>query len=235
MIGEFEGSSDIPKLGRKMTPIEALFYHNEGNLVHKWHHYLPVYERYLSPFRGKPVKMLEIGVSGGGSMDMWRKYLGPDAFLVGIDVDPRCAKFNGVSGQIRIGSQADEAFLFSIYEEMGRFDIVLDDGSHDSKHIRKSFEYLYPRVRDGGLYIIEDLHAAYWKDFSGGYHSKTSFMNDIKTMIDDMHHWYHDEGQKIAATKGHLSALHIYDSIVVFEKQKVPPPQHTQRGVMSLA
>jgi len=49
-------------------------------------------------------------------------------------------------------------------------------------------------------------------------------------MIDDMHHWYHLEGEKNAATAGHISALHVYDSIVVLEKNKVAPPRHSQVG-----
>ena len=45
-------------------------------LVHKWHHYLPIYERYFAPWRSKPVRFLELGVSKGGSLSMWRRYFG---------------------------------------------------------------------------------------------------------------------------------------------------------------
>ncbi|MBL4628116.1 MAG: hypothetical protein JKY00_08780 [Roseicyclus sp.] len=48
--------------------------------------------------------MLEIGVSKGGLLDMWRDYLGPDAMIFGIDIDPRGSALGGRSRQVRIGS-----------------------------------------------------------------------------------------------------------------------------------
>jgi len=89
---------------------------------------------------------------------------------------------------------------------------------------------LFPRLSEGGLYMIEDLHAAYWPEYGGGYNTPTSFMQDVRTMIDDMHHWYHDHGEKIAAAAGHLSGLHVHDSLVVIEKNRVPRPLQSNRG-----
>jgi hypothetical protein len=207
-----------------------MFWDKTGAKVHKWGHYLPIYDRHFGPFRGRPIRMLEIGVSKGGSLDLWRQYFGPDLVLFGIDIDQDSAAYNGRSGQVRIGSQADPAFLTDVVEEMGGIDLVLDDGSHASPHIRASFEVLFPRLGDGGVYLIEDLHATYKGNKFGGYQSSRSYMTDVKQMIDDMHHWYHDEGQKIDAAAGHLAALHIYDSIVVLEKAAVPTPFHVVRG-----
>lgn len=213
-----------------MTAVEELFWANEGPIVHKWHHYLPIYDKYLSPWRNKPVRMLEIGVSKGGSMQLWRKFFGPEAVLFGIDIDPSCAQLDGQASQVRIGSQADPGFLRDVVAEMGGVDIVLDDGSHVSEHIRTSLDTLYPLLADGGIYMIEDLHACYWRSFGGGYRRPGSFIETVKTMIDDVHHWYHTQGQRIAATSGNLAAIHVYDSIVVLEKMAVPPPRHTRRG-----
>jgi Methyltransferase domain len=229
-IDQFSHQGDRPATEGSATEVEELFWSNDGPIVHKWHHYLPIYDRYLTPWRGRPVRMLEIGVSRGGSMALWRKFLGPDAVLFGIDIDPGCAAFNGQAAEVRIGSQADPDFLRAVVEEMGGLDIVLDDGSHVSKHIRASLDTLYPLLADGGLYIIEDLHACYWGNFGGGYRRAGSFIEVVKEMIDDMHHWYHDKGQEIAATAGYLGAMHVHDSLVVLEKIAVTPPRHTQRG-----
>ncbi|MEM7270755.1 MAG: class I SAM-dependent methyltransferase [Pseudomonadota bacterium] len=199
-------------------------------MVHKWHHYLPIYERYFERFRSKSFRMLEIGVFKGGSLKMWRDYFGEKAQIFGIDINPECARFDGQSAQVRIGSQADPDFLNDVIDEMGGVDVVLDDGSHDSHHIRETLSVVYPRLSVGGVYMIEDLHAAYWPKFSGGYHATSSFMNDVKSIIDDIHHWYHDEGQVNAATSGAVSSLHVYDSIVVLEKETVRPPRHTKVG-----
>src|SRR5690606_7193808 len=66
---------------------------NTGAVVHKWHHYIPIYDRYFARFRNTPVRFLEIGVSKGGSLQMWRQYLGPEARICGIDINPDCARF----------------------------------------------------------------------------------------------------------------------------------------------
>lgn len=121
--------------------------------VHKWHHYLPIYEKYFSEFRDTPFRFLEIGVSQGGSIDMWREYFGDQAIIYGIDIDENCTSFNGLSGQIRIGSQSDESFLLEVVEEMGGLDVVLDDGSHKMKDITATLEILFPLLNERGGYI----------------------------------------------------------------------------------
>ena len=229
-ITPFAYEGDRPASNAQATVVEDMFWSNEGPVVHKWHHYLPIYDRYLTPWRGRPVRMLEIGVSRGGSMQLWRRFLGPDAVLFGIDIDPACAVFDGQSAQVRIGSQTDTGFLRRVIAEMGGVDIVLDDGSHASAHIRASLDVLFPLLSNGGLYLIEDLHACYWRGFGGGYRRRGSFIEVVKTMVDDMHHWYHTQGERIAATMGHLGAIHVYDSLVVLEKASVTPPRHSQRG-----
>ena len=93
-----------------------IFSENSGPVVHKWHHYIPIYSRYFSSFRATKVRFLEIGVSKGGSLTMWRKYLGEDAIIFGIDINPDCAQYDNISGSVRIGSQTDEEFLKSVVE-----------------------------------------------------------------------------------------------------------------------
>ena len=109
--------------------------------------------------------MLEIGVFMGGSLALWRKFLGPDAVIFGIDINPSCIAFDGQFACVRIGSQDDPQFLRSIVAEMGGIDVVLDDGSHIASHQRASFDLLFPLLSDGGHYIVEDMHTAYWRSF----------------------------------------------------------------------
>jgi hypothetical protein len=175
-IGRFQFDSheasdierDIQEKYGNDSGLLGLFAKNRGVVVHKWHHYIPLYDRYFSPFRGRPVRFLEIGVSNGGSLQMWRKYFGDDAIIFGIDIDPRCESLNGLAGQVRIGSQVDNNFLESVVKEMGGLDIVLDDGSHHMKHVPATIKYLFPRLSHGGIYMIEDLCTAYWKSYGGG-------------------------------------------------------------------
>ena len=207
-----------------------IFTENRGVAVHKWHHYLPLYDHYFSRWRGKPVRFLEIGVSKGGSLTMWRTYFGPDAVIFGIDIDPACAAFDGQSGQVRIGSQDDPAFLARVVAEMGGLDVVLDDGSHMMVHVEASLQALYPALSLGGCYMIEDLHAAYWPAFGGGLGRPANFLARLGRIFDDMHHWYHQGAINEPALADLVAGVHVHDSIVVFDKARVYPPSHTEIG-----
>ena len=214
-------------------PIERAYYDYSGPLIHKWNHYLPLYDRYFAPYRrrGTPVRMLEIGVSQGGSLQLWRGYSGETATIFGIDINPDCARFDGFNGNsVRIGSQADPNFLRKVVEEMGGLDIVLDDGSHFASHMKASFDTLFPLLSDGGLYAAEDLHTSYWRNFEGRYGSRRSFLGVCKSLIDDMHHWYHPMGQRHEVVRNDLAAIHIHDSIVFLEKSRVTAPVHSVKG-----
>lgn len=206
------------------------FTQNEGNVVHKWHHYLPLYDRYFSRFRGTKVRFLEIGVHFGGSLQMWRKYLGPDATLFGIDIDKSCSQFDGQHGQVRIGSQDDTDFLNKVVDEMGGVDVILDDGSHQMKHIPVSLETLFPRLNVGGVYMIEDLHTAYIRRFGGGLKAEGNFYNYVRGMFDDMHYWYHERRRAHPELGQMISGVHVHDSIVVLDKDPVFPPVHSRVG-----
>jgi methyltransferase family protein len=122
------------------------------------HGYTRCYEQELGHRRDAPLRLLEIGVLDGASLRAWRRYF-PRATVHGIDLDPRCAVHEGVF----IGSQGDPAFLREVAARAGPFDVVIDDGSHLGHDVLASMLALWPHVRPGGCYVIEDLHAAYWE------------------------------------------------------------------------
>ena len=170
------------------------------------------------------MRFLEIGVFKGGSLEVWRDYLGPRATIFGIDIDPDCAAYVDAPNQVRIGSQADPKFLREIVAAMGGVDVVLDDGSHVARHQTISFATLFPLLSDGGLYMIEDTHTSYWPGwFFGGLKRKGTAVELIKETIDDMHRWYHWQKRP---SHGPVRAVHAYDSVAVIEKQATPPPTH---------
>ncbi len=68
--------------------LHKYFLNNSSKRLHKWNHYFDIYERHFSRFRGKNLVMLEIGVFGGGSLDMWKAYLGEEAKVIGVDINP---------------------------------------------------------------------------------------------------------------------------------------------------
>jgi SAM-dependent methyltransferase len=195
-----------------------LFLNHTGRVIHKWTHYFPVYEQYFSEYVGKPLVFLEIGCGKGGSLQMWKKYFGPHAIIIGIDIKPKCKKFEEEQINIRIGSQSDIQFLGSIVEEFGLPDIVLDDGSHRMSDILASFNHLYPKTDKRGIYIVEDLHTAYWEEYEGGLRKDGTFIEKCKYLIDELNA-EHSRGKVGISdfTKTTLS-IHFYDSMVVFKK-----------------
>jgi hypothetical protein len=99
------------------------FQNNTGKKITKWTHYFPIYEKHFRPLTEKPIKLLEIGVLNGGSLEMWRKYFHPDSTIVGIDINPDCKQHEQDDIHIRIGSQVDKDFLQSLIDEFGVFDL----------------------------------------------------------------------------------------------------------------
>ena len=216
------------------SELSHVFASHVGRLAHKWDHYLDIYDKHLADRRGKPFRMLEIGVFHGGSLELWRRYFGDEAILFGIDIDPECADRVDPPNQVRIGSQDDPIFLRKTVTEMGGLDVVLDDGSHVGRHQWASFRTLWPLLPVGGLYIIEDTHSSYWPSHEGGYGRRNSGIGLAKQLIDDQHGWYHDKGH-VLASPNEFGAIHVYDSMVFIEKANRPPPVETLRPYAAVA
>jgi hypothetical protein len=200
-----------------------IFFNNSGPGILKWLHYLPIYDRLFENYSGRPVKFLEIGVLAGGSMHMWRTYFGPLATIFGIDINPDCAGYGGLAGEVRIGSQDDPEFLRSVVSEMGGVDIVLDDGSHVASHQRASFDVLFPLLSDGGLYVIEDLHTSYWPDYEGGLKREGTGLEFLKDKIDLMHKHYFTQGANKPERIAPIGSIQFFDSIAAIEKRAQLP------------
>src|SRR5580693_3625879 len=148
--------------------LQRYFENNKKRLIFKWTHYFEIYDRYFSKYRGTDVHFLEIGVSHGGSLQMWKDYFGPKAKIFGVDVNPFCKQFEEDQVTIFIGDQADKKILSHLKREMPRLDIVLDDGGHTMEQQINTFEALYPHISAHGLYLCEDMHTSYWKKYGGG-------------------------------------------------------------------
>jgi hypothetical protein len=211
----------------------SAFLHHDGRIAHKWEHYFPAYERHLERFVDRPVTVWEIGVAAGGSLQLWKDWFGPRAVIVGLDVDPACRQVEEEQVSVRIGSQADTAFLAEVLAEFGAPDVVIDDGSHVMSDLRATFDWLYPRTADDGVYIVEDLHTAYWSEYGGGLRRQGSFIEYAKDLMDELNQ-AHTRGA-VSPTPFSRSTLsmHVYDSMIVFERGRVRPPRALRRGSMS--
>ncbi len=153
----------------------------------KAHAYTILYDRHFSSLRDESVRILEIGIQNGFSLKTWKEYF-PQGKIVGIDiVDLKHLEEDRVS--ILKGSQSDTKFLIELNASHGPFDIIIDDGSHYSTDIKASFYCLFPLLKSGGIYVVEDLHTNYWErsskfpDWYKGKRTET-FVDEIKKLMD---------------------------------------------------
>ena len=188
-----------------------------GRVLDKWVHYFPVYSRHFAPYRGRKIRVLEIGVYRGGSLDMWHWYFGPEAVLVGVDIDERAREASDPRHVIEIGDQTDPDFLRRVAAEHGPFDVIIDDGGHEMRQQIVTAETLFPLLAEGGVLLVEDCHTSYWEPYGGGRGRPGTFIEWSKERVDDLN-GYHQEGPVDRLWTDEVAGMHFYDSIVVFEK-----------------
>ena len=192
----------------------------------KMEHYLEHYDELLASWQGRDVSFLEIGVYKGGSLPMWQGFFGPDSRLVFCDIDPACLALALPGTSVEIGDQADPAFLARLGAAHGPFDLIVDDGGHKMHQQITSFRHLWSRLKDRGLYIVEDVHTSYWPGFGGGLREPASFIEFAKDLIDRMHSWYteDDAGFPLHPLAREIGGIRFHDSLVVIEKRLKEPP-----------
>lgn len=164
-----------------------------GKISDKWSVYLSEYDRVLREYRNGPVKLLEIGVLNGGSLEIWPKYFQDGEVFVGCDISSKCAKlqYDDPKVHLVIGDASSKKTQDKITAISPEFNIVIDDASHKSSHIVDSFISFFPRITDGGIYIAEDLHCSYWDQYEGGLFQPLSAISFFKRLVDivNMEHW----------------------------------------------
>lgn len=230
--------AELTKLARKakrrlsrpdVNPLEEYFWANDDRLIHKWSQYFDIYHRHFAPYRGKRINVLEFGVSEGGSLQMWKHYFGRHAQITGVDIKPRCAQLAEDRIDIVIGDQGDRKFLRRLGRQLGKIDVLIDDGGHTMEQQIATFEELWPRIRNGGVLAMEDLHTSYWDRFGGGLKRPGTFIEYAKDLIDSQHAWHIPNKAPDDYTRS-IAGMHVYNSIIVFDKGVVTQPTHPMTG-----
>lgn len=145
----------------------------------KYHNYSKRYENYFSIIKNNNLKILEIGIQNGFSLKTWEDYF-LNSKIYGIDIKD-CSNFDSDRIKTFICDQTDLDKLKEINNNNGPFDIIIDDGSHRSKDMKKTFDFLFPLLNKNGIYVVEDLHCCYWNEFS---FQDTEFMERLKELLD---------------------------------------------------
>jgi len=160
--------SDHPNRDETLSDLDklALQYGTDKGSHH--HNYVETYESLFEDIRPSVKSLIEIGAGGVSykgercaSLQMWRDWF-PDAVVVGVDNDPTVQGDNGPRIQIAIGDQTSKSTLdLAVSMAGGSPNIIIDDGSHINRLSIATFEYLWPHLADGGIYVIEDTQCTY--------------------------------------------------------------------------
>ena len=232
-----------------------IFEQHDNYCSHKQSSYPFVYDKIFKDAitSQTPITLLEIGVNNGGSLEIWKKYLPTGSIIHGVDINQTCEKLKFSEGiYFHLGDQIDKEFLDNTFKDI-EFDVIIDDGSHVCSHVITTFEVMFPKLKPGGKYIVEDLHTSYWKRFGGGYLKKTSSMEFFKNLLDALNYDHIRLGRIdllrnilcqlnkrrrfINYYQDSISCISFYDSIVVVEKfysRKIEPFSDIHTGNISL-
>ena len=218
-----------------MNNLLNFFNKNDKKDLNKWVHYFDIYEENFSKYKNKKITILEIGIFRGGSLRMWKDYFSSDSLIVGIDINPVCKKFEKDNIKTYIGDQTDKNFLNSVIQDIGKPDIIIDDGGHTSNQQIISFDYLFNHLKTEGIYLIEDTHTSYHSDFQDRQDGLT-FMDYAKSLSDKLNLWYQYNDYKIYKkevkekinmpyfTKNAFKII-FYNSVVVIQKKHIKIPR----------
>lgn len=190
----------------------------------KWKLYFDVYEKYFSKFKNNSPTFVEVGVQAGGSIEGWVNYFDKESKIYGVDINPLIKKVNGA--EIIIGDQNDPLFWYNFIEKIGPIDCFLDDGSHIFEHQINTFNYVWPNIKQNGVYICEDTCTSYWKSFGGKLKAPHTFIEYAKKMVDYLHIEHVEQNdlifydQYLVELTKDIGEIHFYNSQVVFVKNK---------------
>jgi len=146
------------------------------------HNYVEVYDKLFPSVRNSTRRILEIGILEGDSLRLWEAYF-PSARIFGLDIGPK-PQVNSERITTMVADQGKRKDLLAALERFGRdYDIIIDDGGHSMLQQQLSFAMLFPALRRGGVYIIEDV-ATSFPQLYPGYGVEPDGSNSTFTMID---------------------------------------------------
>lgn len=202
-----------------MKSLKHIFWNDLTLQSLKWEPYFDVYEEYFGPWRTRSPVFVEVGIMGGGSLEMWTKYFDPGATIWGIDIDASKRDLAIPGASIAIGDQADRAFWRDFLTKVPKIDLFVDDGGHRIHEQIITFEMVWPQINENGVYICEDTHTSYWQEY--GAVGSDTFIEYSKRAVEVIHR-NHMRGPRDPNNLIHLlkdlRSVAFFDSMVVFRK-----------------
>jgi hypothetical protein len=177
-----------------------------------------------------------VGIFNGGSLFMWRKFFGPEARIIGIDLNPDAREWEKYGFEIYIGDQSSDAFWTELFRKIGKVDVLIDDGGHTNRQQIVTSHYAIQNINDGGLLIVEDVHTNYFREF--GNPSRYSFLNFAHRIVDGVNSRSYSLRQTYAQYSSRVYSVSYFESMVAFQidsrlcKRSVPTSNNSvARGV----
>lgn len=199
------------------------------------HFYTPHYQHFFRKFKFKKMNVLEIGVGGyddpirgGNSLRMWKSYF-PFSKIYSIDIYDK-SKLQEKRIKIFKGSQVDPILLERICNEVGEFDLIIDDGSHINEHVIQSFEFLFPKLKKGGYYVIEDTQTSYWNEYGGtslDFNKKGTIYEYFKNKVDALNFMeFEVENYEPNYYDKNIVAIHFFHNMIFIHKEDNNEPSN---------
>lgn len=208
----------LDQLGRKHQTDKSSEHHN----------YLGIYESYLAPFKYSRPSIIEIGVGGyeyadrgGQSLRMWYDYF-KHGKIVGIDIHNKDGIINDRT-EFWKGSQTDPELFKAILKREDGADvrIVIDDASHINPLTIATFKNVFPMLRSGDLYFVEDVHSSYWEDhgFEGKkWPGEPETTMSFFAMLTHQMNAEHFEQRHRNEFAGMIEFIHFYKELIVIKR-----------------
>lgn len=194
---------------------------------HNHHNYCVYYDKHFSHLRDEKAVILELGVGGyefpdrgGSGLRMWSDYF-KNGKIYGIDLFDKSGIILPERTKLFKGSQNDSDFLASVISETGQPDIIIDDASHQNRLTIESFTILFPHLKKGGIYVVEDLESSWWREH--GFDGEPNYNNmNAKTSINFLRYLINDVNAKhLPADPGFLpiESIHFYTNMAAIVKK----------------
>lgn len=215
MASAWSGTNAGPAAEEPANPLHQYFDSvSEGPGIWKWLHYFEIYHRHLARFVGRAPALVEVGVYSGGSLGMWRHYLGDGTRIHGVDIQPDCRVYEDADTMIHIGDQGDRQFWRTFRERVPPVDILIDDGGHQPEQQIVTLEEMIPHLKPGGVFICEDVHGI-----------NNAFTAYASALADRLNAFTPEFDQRVLSSvatplQSDLHSIHFYPYVVVIEKRE---------------
>lgn len=230
----------------KIRTFKAIFnYSNLNRLakIHetdKWgaHWYTQHYHYHFNKFRNKSINFFEIGAGGytspfmgGNSLRMWKSYF-KNSNIYSLDIHDK-SPLNETRIKIFQGSQTDKDLLLEINKLVGPFDIIIDDGSHINENVITTFKILFPLLKDGGIYAVEDTQTSYFEEFGGdlsNLDNPKTMINYFKSFIDGLNHVEYNKIDYVPSYfEKNIQSIHFYHNLIFIYKKEYVETSNLQK------